>query len=202
MKTQRLFQHVTYEVAQSAELILSAKNLCHDVYLQAGYIHQPLPGRIIPYEYDSVAFYIVALNEMREVLGTIRITQGASFKTLDVWKDRLYPVCTPLISDALNGNSCEVGALAVRKDCCAMKISWGLYKAAYRCALALNLDYVFISMDVRALRSFEMLGWSVVRIGEALDYFGSPTVPGILSVSKQAAAVESGNLVYHKMLAA
>jgi N-acyl-L-homoserine lactone synthetase len=202
MRTQTSFSSITYEVAQSEAMIRAAKNLCHDVYLQAGYIDQPLSGRIIPYEYDSVATYIVALNEAREVIGTIRLSQGPPFKTLEVWKDKLYPVCVPLINDALRGNSFEIGALAVRKDCCAMKISWGLYKAAYRCALALHLDYAIISMDARALRSLEMLGWFVVKIGEPMDYFGSLTVPGILPISKQAAAVQSKNLVYQKVLAA
>src|SRR5437773_82362 len=129
MKTPLSFNNITYEVAQTETMIRTAKNLCHDVYLQVGYIDQPLPKRIIPYEYDSASTYIVALNEAREVVGTIRITQGPPFKTLEVWKNKLYPVCAPLISDALRGNSFEVGALAVRKDCCAMKISWGLYKA-------------------------------------------------------------------------
>src|SRR6185436_10337743 len=101
MKTQPSFptkisgqvSSITYEVAQTETMIRAAKNLCHDVYLQVGYIDQPLPDRIIPYEYDSVATYIVALNEAREVIGTIRLAQGPPFKTLEVWKDKLYPVC-------------------------------------------------------------------------------------------------------------
>ncbi|MBD0333530.1 MAG: GNAT family N-acetyltransferase, partial [Chitinophagaceae bacterium] len=132
--------------------------LCHDVYLQAGYIGKPLPDRVIPYEYDADAVYIVATNNAGEVVGTIRLTIGSHFKTLDVWKNDLYSTRKKFIHKAVNGRSFEIGALAVDKDYRTMKVSWELYRAAYLYAISHNLNYALISMDARALRSLEMLG--------------------------------------------
>jgi N-acyl-L-homoserine lactone synthetase len=205
MKDIRITQPVScisYEIAESAEMISEAKHLCHDVYLQMGYIEKPFPGRVIPNEYDPTSIYIVALNSRREVVGTIRLILEQPFDTLAVWKQQLYFSCGNLINDALNGNSFEIGALAVRKDHSSMKISWGLYKTAFTCAKALELDYAVITMDARALRSLEMLGWYVVKIGKPMLYFGSLTVPGIMPVKAQEVAVQSKNQTYYKLLAA
>jgi len=193
---------IKYKIAYTKEMILAAKNLQHDVYLQIGYINKPFSDRIIPFERDACAIYIVALNFAGEVVGTIRFTIGSPFTTLEVWKYNLYPMCESLIKEALAGNSFEIGGLAVRKEYSAHKISWGLYKAVYQEALALNLAYGIISIDSRALRAMEMLGWHVVRIGEAMNYFGSLTVPGIMPVNLQSVLVSSKNKRYQQYLAA
>lgn len=198
----RSLNSITYEIAETEKMIREAKHLCHDVYLQVGYIDKPFPGRIIPYEYDSTSVYIVALNPLREVVGTVRLTLAPAFNTLKIWKDRLYPSCIGLINDALDGNSFEIGALAVKKNFSSMKISWELYKTVFKCAQALNLDYAIISIDARALRSLEMLGWYAVKIGEPMNYFGSLTVPCIMPVKAQSGAVELKNGAYKKLFAA
>ncbi len=201
MKQVSLPGTITYEVAMTKEMILAAKHLCHDVYLQSGYIDFSFPDRIIPYQYDASSLYIVALNSVNEVVGTVRLTIGYPFTTLNVWEDKLYPASQGLIDEALTANSFEIGALAVKKEYAAYKISWGLYKAVYLNALALNLDYGIISMDQRAMRAMEMLGWYVEKIGEPMDYFGSLTVPGIMPVRQQLAAIASRNNNYHQYLA-
>ena len=193
---------ITFQVADTDKKIILAKHLCHDVYLNIGYIDAPYPGKIIPYEYEASSTYIIAMNPFGEVVGTIRITQGPPFKTLDIWKDKLYSGSAGLINDALHSASFEMGALAVRKDFSTMKISWGLYKAAYLYSVAMRLDYGIISMDTRALRALEMLGWVVIKIGEPMNYFGSLTVPGIMPVSKQPQSMLENNLLYHTHLAA
>ena len=193
---------ITFQVADTHKKIMQAKHLCHDVYLNIGYIDSPYPGKIIPYEYEASSTYIIAMNSFGEVVGTIRITQGPPFKTLDIWKDKLYSGSASLINDALHSASFEIGALAVRKDFSTMKISWGLYKAAYLYSVAMRLDYGIISMDTRALRALEMLGWVVIKIGEPMNYFGSLTVPGIMPVSQQPQSMLENNLLYHTHLAA
>lgn len=177
------------QIADTPELIRAAKNLCHDVYLQVGYIDKPLADRIIPYEYDSTSTYIVALTSMNEVVGTVRVTQGPPFKTFDVWKNSLYASKAALIKSALEGRSFEIGALAVNKNFSAMKISMMLYQAINIWSRTMNLEYAIISMDARALRAMEMQGWLVIKIGEPMDYFGSITVPGIMPVNEQPQAV-------------
>ena len=193
---------ITFQVADTNKKTIQAKHLCHDVYLNIGYIDAPYPGKIIPYEYEASSTYIIAMNPFGEVVGTIRITQGPPFKTLDIWKDKLYSGSASLINDALQSASFEIGALAVRKDFSTMKISWGLYKAAYLYSVAMRLDYGIISMDTRALRALEMLGWVVINIGEPMNYFGSLTVPGIMPVSQQPQSMVENNLLYHTHLAA
>ena len=193
---------ITFQVADTDKKIMQAKHLCHDVYLNIGYIDAPYPGKIIPYEYEASSTYIIALNPFGDVVGTIRITQGPPFKTFEIWKDKLYSASASLINDALHSASFEMGALAVRKDFSTMKISWGLYKAAYLYSVAMRLDYGIISMDTRALRALEMLGWVVVKIGEPMNYFGSLTVPGIMPVNQQPQSMLENNFLYHTHLAA
>ena len=193
---------ITYAVATTSEMVLAAKHLHHDVYLQMGYISKPYADRIIPLQHNGSTIYIVALNDTREVIGTIRLNIGSPFSTLKVWERNIYPSCETLIKDVLAANSFEIGALAVKKEYSAQKISWGLYKASYHEALALNLTYGVISMDCRALRSMEMLGWFVVRIGQPMIYCGSVTVPGIMPVKLQSDCVSSKNKTYQQYLCA
>ena len=81
---------IIFQVADTEKKIIQAKHLCHEVYLNIGYIDAPYPGKIIPYEYEASSTYIIAMNPFQEVVGTIRITQGPPFKTLEIWKDKLY----------------------------------------------------------------------------------------------------------------
>jgi N-acyl-L-homoserine lactone synthetase len=193
---------ISYEIAHSEEMIREAKHLCHDVYLLAGYIDAPFPGNKIPHEYDAMSVYIVALDHLRCVVGTVRLTSGVPFKTLDVWKGRLYLNCAELIREVAEGNSFEIGALAVRKDLSPLKISWELYKTVFKYALTMNLDHAVISIDARALRTLEILGWHAIRIGDPIYYFGSMTVPCVMPVKSQLCAVELKNQTYYKLLAA
>ena len=193
---------ITFQVAETEKVILAAKHLCHDVYLQVGYIDKPCIGNIIPSGHDDLSTYIVALNALQEVIGTIRLTQGPPFKTLEIWKDKLYPLCNRLITEAIHSHTFEIGALAVRKDFSPVKVSWGLYKAAYLSSIAMHLDYGIISIDARALRSLQMLGWFVQKIGEPMHYFGSLTVPAIMPVHQQPGSVLQTKLAYHKYLVA
>jgi len=202
MKTQISDSKISYQVAVSAKQIKEAKQLCHDVYLQMGYINESYPDKVIPYEFENAAIYIVALNEYEEVIGTMRMTGGPYFKTLECWKDSFLPGAIPFILKAVKSNMYEIGALAVRKDHSAMKISWGLYKTGFQICQLLSIKNIIISMDYRALRSLEMLGWKVVKIGGPKNYFGSLTVPGILPIEEQAVAVRSKNQTYNNYLAA
>lgn len=193
---------ITFETAETHEMILAAKHLCHDVYLEVGFIKTPCVNNILPYEHDSSSSYIAALNSKREVVGTVRIKHGGPFKTLEVWDNKLYPSCSELIKEVINGNSFEIGALAVRKDFRGKQVSWGLYKAAYMHSLSLNLDYAVISMDAMALQSLMELGWNVIQIGEPMQYFGSLTVPGIMPVNEQPEHVAYCDLLTHELLVA
>jgi len=193
---------IRYTVATTSEMVLAAKHLHHDVYVQMGYISQPYADRVIPLERENSSRYIVALNDTHEVVGTIRLNVGSPFTTLKVWERNLYPCCEQLIKDVLAGNSFEIGAFAVKKEYSVCKISWGLYKAIYQEALALDLSYGVISMDHRALRSMEMLGWFVIRVGQPMNYYGSLTVPGIMPVKMQSEYVSLKNKIYEQYLCA
>jgi N-acyl-L-homoserine lactone synthetase len=96
----------------------------------------------------------------------------------------------------------EVGALAVRKDKRALKVSWGLYKAMLEYSLSAGLQYAVIGMDASALRSFERMGWHIVQIGEPMDYMGSETIPCILPIQEQPAHLMDQKTKYAKYLAA
>ena len=198
MKPETTHTNIQYAIADTSELILAAKQLCHDVYLEHGYIDHAYPGKIIPNVQDDNAVYIVALNDDREVVGTIRLSFGKYFATLKAWKNKIYPHS---LEQIMHAHCFEIGALAVNKDFASQRISWGLYKAVYQYAIDAQLDYGIISMDARALRSMEMLGWKVERIGEPMDYFGSLTVPGIMPVRQQLHAIEMKNNPYYKYVA-
>lgn len=202
MKTGASSGDITYTVATSKELLLAATRLHHDVYLQMGYISKAFPDRIIPSQHDGATVYIVALNSAHDVVGTIRLNIGSPFTTFKIWDRNLYPSCEMLIKEVLAGKSFEIGALAVKKEYSAQKISWGLYKASYQVALALNLTYGVISMDCRALRSIEMLGWHVVKIGDPINYYGSLTVPGVMPVKIQSECISFKNRSYQQYLCA
>jgi len=189
---------IIYKIANTPQLIFNAKRLCHDVYLQAGYIKEAFTGGIIPYPYDSSAVYIVALNAGNEVLGTLRLAMACPFKTLELWNDSLYYSCKQLICQALKGNAFEIGALAIRKDYSYTGVSFGLYKTAYDYSLSHGLDYAVITMDQRAIGSLEKYGWYFIKIGEPREYFGSVSIPAIIPINEQAAFIPVNNLLTNK----
>jgi len=82
--------NIHYEIADTPEMILAAKQLCHDVYLGHGYIDHPYTEKIIPNNSDETAVYFVALTDDREVVGTIRLNLGQSFDTLKAWGNKIY----------------------------------------------------------------------------------------------------------------
>ena len=202
MKQINSSHEIVYTVVTSNEMIVAAKHLHHDVYLQMGYLSKPYADRIIPFEYDDSSIYIAAIDGVNEVVGTIRLSIGMPFNTFKEWSDNFYPSCEGLIKDVMSARSFEIGALAVKKSYSSQKISWGLYKASYQVALALNLSYGVISMDYRALRSMEMLGWFVVKIGQPMDYYGSLTIPGVMPVHMQPDFVSAKNKTYQRYLCA
>jgi hypothetical protein len=193
---------ITFQTAETQDMILAAKHLCHDVYLEVGFIKTPYDNRIVPYEHDNSSSYLVALDSKGEVVGTVRLKHGAPFQTMEIWKDNLYTPCSKLISDAIAGNSSEIGALAVRKDFRGKQVSCGLYKAAYIYSLSSNVDYAIISMDAMALHSMQALGWNVIKIGDPMYYFGSLTVPGIMPVNEQPEHIAYCDLKTHELLVA
>jgi hypothetical protein len=193
---------ISFQVAANKSIIVEAKQLCHDVYLNHKYIDAPYPGKIIPYTHDASSVYIVAINSLQDVVGTIRLTAGVPFKTFEVWQNNFYPDYNKLIHEVQNTASLEIGALAVRKDHSVLKISWGLYKATHRYCMAMNVRYGVISMDARALRSLQMVGWNVMQIGAPKYYFGSLTVPAIIPVHQQSKKIINNNFEHHMHQAA
>lgn len=157
---------VSYVVANTGQLIYLAKRLCHDVYLRSGYISEAMPDGIIPFQYDSSAVYIVALNAGNDVVGTVRLAMACPSHIFEVWQGKLYESYNWLVGNATTAKSFEMGALAVRPDFSYTGVSFGLYKAAYDYSLEQGLDYAIIGMDQRALGSLIKYGWNFIQIGE------------------------------------
>jgi len=185
-------------VATSASMIKQARRLCHDVYLGMGYIGSPYPFHLIPEDETARNTYLVAIDSANNVVGTIRVSTGSPYKIIDTWNGHLFHQQAQLISTARCNQGFELGALAVRKDQAHLRISWGLYNMAYRWALANHCDYGIISMDQRAFRSLEMLGWFAIQIGEPMYYLGSMTLPAILPILEQPVmAVDKAKPWFH-----
>jgi N-acyl-L-homoserine lactone synthetase len=183
----RSIQPVSVGVARTLDDIRLAKRLCHDIYLEAGYIRERRPDGVIPHPYERDSIYIAARCEGRTV-GTVRMTVGHSV-TLHAWKGNLLPDRLNLIGNVISARYFEIGALAVSKAYRTQKVSWQLYRAVLRCSLALQLDYAIVAMDVRALRTLQMLGWLTIRIGKPIHYMGSMTIPAVMPVREQVAAL-------------
>lgn len=191
---------ITYRVARTDQEILFAKRLCHDVYLEEGYIKGSFPNRIIPHEHDAESTYILAYHSEKAV-GTLRIT-FQHFKTIDAWKGKFFPWAIKVIDLALKRRSVEIGALALLKEYRGLHVSWGLYKTALKICLLHNINYAVIGMDDRALRSIELLGLYVIRIGKSMNFMGSHTTPGIMPIRKQKMKVDSSHSRFANYLAA
>jgi len=176
---------IAFSIAGNQEAILQAKHLCHDVYLQMGYIDKPYPGHVLPGQ-DSDSTYIVATNERNEVTGTVRLSRQIPCNIFDEWKGKLFVSCRSLISNALRQQSFIIGSLAVDKAYAGMKVSGGLYQMAYEWALRHHMAYGIISMDHRAFRALKMMGWHAIQVGDAAWYSGSPTIPAIIPIGEQA----------------
>ena len=195
-------KQVRFQIADTALLVLQARQLCHDIYLQSGYISEGFTAGLIPDAHADTNTYIVALSESGLVIGTIRLATWQPCRTFQIWKGRLYHQYGYLISKALAGPSFELGALAVSKQAAHLKVSWGLYTMAYRWALATGKDYGIISMDQRAFRTLEMVGWNALQVGEPMHYQGSLTIPGIIPIKEQPAiAVAKGQPWFHYAIA-
>jgi N-acyl-L-homoserine lactone synthetase len=201
MKTIKRNREISFQVAETSGQLLEAKKLCHNVYLEAKFIKKPLAGGVIPHKHDTNSIYFIAVTDDNEVVGTLRMTVG-HYKTLDAWKGQLYSSKKEILETVKGSNSFELGALAVRKDYRSKKVSWGMYKAALKYSLTLNMEYAIIGMDVGSLKSLEDLGYFVIRIGEPKEYFGSMTVPGILPIKQQTIKVARNNHSYYSYLVA
>ena len=201
MKAQELRPRIRYKIADSDQEITLAKRLCHDVYLEFGYIEEKQPEGIIPNENDQYSKYIIALDESADVVGTVRICIGRS-KTLEDWKGNIYPSHRQTVKTLELGSAFEVEALAVRKDYRGKKVNWGLYKKAFQLSKKFNLHTAIIGMDVRAYHSLVQLGWYVIQIGPAKHYYGSMTIPALLPIQIQARKVARRNRTYNEYLAA
>ncbi|MBA3827365.1 MAG: hypothetical protein H0X33_00360 [Taibaiella sp.] len=176
--------NIIFRVADSAQLILKAKQLCHDIYLQQGYITRPYPNRIIPMG-DTNAVYIVAITPDKEVKGTIRLSRQDPFSILHLWRANMYVTSGVLIQTAKRSICFSIGGLAVAKEYAGLKISWGLYNMAYNWALTNNMAYGIITMDQRAFRSLKMVGWHAEQVADPVYYFGSLTIPAIIPIAEQ-----------------
>jgi len=196
---------ISFNIPRNPGIILQAKRLCHDVYLQMGYIDRPCPGGVLP-GHDSDCTYIVAFNKYEQVIGTVRLSRQVPSTIFEAWKDTLFASCGSLISNAFRQSSFSIGSLAVNKAYANMKISRGLYQMAYEWAQGNEMAYGILSMDHRAFRALRMMGWHAIQVGEAAWYFGSPTIPAIIAIREQKANVGLSHLlnfmpVEHRALA-
>ncbi len=187
---------VVYRVADDPDLRREAQRLRHDVYLDKGYIKDPFLDGIISDKYDESSTFIVALDHDQDLMGTICLTPGPPFNTLEIWKDKLYPG----LKEKLQGKIIEIGSLATKKAPHAVRISWGLYKACWLMALLEEVDWWIISVDARVFRILERLGWLMETIGPPLHYLGSSTVPAILLIKKQLSVIYEKNPLYYQYL--
>ena len=178
---------ITFSIPRNQEIILQAKHLCHDVYLQMGYFDKAYPGGVLP-GHDNACTYIVAANKCDEVVGTVRLSRQIPGNIFDPWQGQLFVSCSRLISDALGQRSFGIGSLAVNKAYAGMKISGGLYQMAYEWAQWHDMAYGIISMDHRAFRALKMMGWRAIQVGGAAWYLGSPTIPAIIPIREQPGA--------------
>lgn len=180
---------------------MAAKRLCHNVYLEFGFISSPYDNGIIPNETEACSKYIIATDGSGDIVGTVRICIGHS-KTLNDWQESLYSSKRKLISNLNPDSIFEVEALAVRADYRGKRISWGLYKKALKLSQTLGLGTAIIGMDQKAYQSFVQLGWHVIQIGPPKYYYGSMTIPALLPINIQQSVVATRNQTYNKYLAA
>jgi len=193
--------NVTYEVAESEALKLAAKALCHDVYLEFGYIEKRFPEGIIPEDRnDGESMYIVARTGDC-VCGTIRLRYGVSpFSVFRAWAQKLDQDSRDTLTRISTEPRAELGRLAVSANFRTGKVSQGLYKSAWLLALIKQIAWYLIRVDQRALTSLERCGYYVQRIGPPLYWMGSPTVPAVMEIGKQLSSVYEKNPKYYQYL--
>lgn len=195
------YDSVSYLLAENPAIILQAKKLHHDVYLDYGYIEEFCQGGIIFDEKNDCSDFVVAVDEDSELIGTMRLTSPSpTLHVFDKWEDALLPNGNHFIEMVHGSTAVELGALAVRRDMQKRKISWGLYKATLLYSLLKEINYWVIAMDNRALRSLEMLGWYVERIGESIHYMGSSTTLGIMPILLQKEHISRKNRKYYNFI--
>lgn len=195
---------VTYRIADR-RIFPMAQRLRHDVYLDVGYIESPCESGVIMDYKDYFSEYITAIDHSSaEVIGTMRLTPLAhSLDLFEIWDGSMFDDSIEYMASAKNKCSVELGALAVKKGITnGRKVSWGLYKATLLYSLTRNFDYWVIAMDDRALRTLEMLGWYVHRIGKSIMYMGSSTTLGIMPVQEQLKSIAEKNQVFYKFISA
>lgn len=191
---------IIYKIAKNTDLKRKAQILCHDVYLEVGYIKKAFPERIIPFEEEKKSVWIVA--EKKDIIyGTICIAFPSSpllfFKE---WERKLFKDSKKLLRLISKDSFAELTRLAVKPEFRKKGISKGLYKACWLFGLLENINWYLIKMDIKALHSLEKLGWKVKKIGAPLFYMGSLTVPGVINVKEQLKQVYKNNFQYYKYL--
>ncbi|NMC87031.1 MAG: hypothetical protein GYA69_01095 [Candidatus Moranbacteria bacterium] len=201
---------IIYQIASKGKLFTEAQCLRHDVYLQVGYIQRPCKDGIIPDSKDEISDYIIALDySLDEVVGTMRITPVVDFKKYDLfrhWKGNMLPGAEEKIAKIfLRYSVAELGALAAKKNGNVPSkrkgISWGLYKSTFLYSLIKEIDYWVIGMDSGKLVILESLGWHVERLGKPIEYFGSVSELGLMSVNKQLGSIYNKNPRYYQYIA-
>ncbi len=188
-----------FKTADEASLRLEAQRLYHNVYLEMGYINRPYPDGIIPFKYNKISTYIVAVKR-HKVVGVMRFTPGPPFLTLQTLEENLSSKTRDLLKVVYKQPSAELGALAVKREFRRKRVSWGLYKASWVMALLRQIDWYVICMDLTAFRKVKQLGWYIKEITPPIDYMGSPSVLGIIPVRKQLSTIYAKNFHYYKYL--
>lgn len=164
----------------------------HDVFKRAGYIQGPdeLEEEYIPYTNSEM----VAIYRDGEVVGEIRIINydpEVGFKTVnDIKRQRLQVDSEgQKLIDTIDPNMMfEVGTIGLDKsyrstpDDTIHPVTQ-LYGVIYTYALENNKPYVIASYDEAYLQRYEGLyGASMIRLGPATEYMGSPTVPVLVNM--------------------
>ncbi|HBP00947.1 MAG TPA: hypothetical protein DD454_01925 [Candidatus Moranbacteria bacterium] len=190
------------QVATNSALIREAQKLRHDVYLAEGYIKEPCAEGIIPDCKNGASTYLVALDGAEELVGVMRLSPPVpTFDVIDAWRGNFLPRVGCHLLDVCSKNSVELGSLAVKKSARTRKISWALYKATLLYSLMQEIDYWLIAVDDRVFRSLEILGWHINKVGNSIDYMGSPSTLGVMPVRNQLKSVFEKNPTHYSYLA-
>ena len=192
---------IKYIVAHTKILKLKALRLRHDVFLEKGYIQTAFPQWIIPDKTDKISKYIIALNQNKEIVGTLKIIPTPKF-FFKIYKKAFYknPSTKRIILNIKRNFSAEIGGLAVKKKYRKKKISNGLYKAAWLYALLKGIKWYVFGIDKEAVNSLKKCGWKISYLGRPLFYLGSSTIPCAILLKEQLKSVYEKNPKYYKFL--
>jgi N-acyl-L-homoserine lactone synthetase len=192
---------IKFIITQQKSLILKAKRLVHDVYLKVGYLSHPLPQKIFPPEENFKGVYLIAINNNKEIIGTLRISQITNpLNYFKEWKTKISPPIKKELKKLKKYHCESIENLVVKETYWGKKTSGGLFKAAWIFGLINEIDYYLIKMDKEALKSLKRLGWYCQEIAPPIFYLGSLTVPAILPLKKQLGSVFRKNSQYFKYL--